>query len=65
MPIRHVRVEIRTVDQEHCDSKCNWWCPGFGGRGAVCSLFEIGLQQTSTGESVRVQKCREQEVTLT
>lgn len=65
MAVRHVRVEVKIVDPGHCDPKCNWWCPGLGGRGGVCSLFETTLQKGSGQDYVRTQQCREQEVALT
>lgn len=58
--IRLVQVEI-VATANFCREKCPWWGRGFGGRGAVCALFETVLEQQSK-DFVRADKCKQQEV---
>lgn len=45
---RLVVVEVEVLADAHgqadaCSVGCPWWGKGFGGRGAVCTLFETTL----------------------
>jgi hypothetical protein len=64
MQTRKIVVEIKTIDDEHCDNHCLFWAYSMLGTGRKCSLFlgdESYTKKDSTGY-LRTAACRKGEV---